>query len=171
MLEVVAILSSGAVEDEATLRPLLTLASEAGGAEFGRYDLNQMEHWRAWDLERAIIDAATQRTQFFRADGVGMLFLAMGKHGETPTVMLRLDGDLDAVTLEPWFDVPRVEQVRLSTPAWRSAHGHLPQRWAWRSAPVGVLTRPLRNAHVCEVVEVPELQREALSGMLGMEGP
>lgn len=146
MLECIAILSAGPVHDEATVRGVLERAANVAGTQFARYDLNQMEHWRTFDLDRAVIDALTQRTQMFRAEGLGLFYFALGKHGEPPTAILRADAELEAIDIEAWFDIDRVEELRVSTSAWSLRHPHTPQRHAWRQPPAGVDAKRLRNA-------------------------
>lgn len=162
MLEMIVILSPVPVTDAEVIRQLFERADILRGAEFSKYDLNQMAHWRAWDVESAAIDAATQRTQMFRAEGQGVLIFALGKHGEVPTLMLRLDADLDDVGLAAWFDIADVLEVRMSTAVWRTEHGHLPQRWAWRNAPKGVPVSALGSAYICDVESISEAQRKRL---------
>lgn len=127
MLELIAVFSSGAIEDEQTVRGVLERVVAMPGTELTRYDLNQMEHWRNFDLDRAVIDTLTQRTQMFRAEGLGLLYFALGKHGEPPTVILRAAAEIDAVDTASWFALPRLVELRASTSAWTAQHPNTPQ--------------------------------------------
>jgi hypothetical protein len=116
MIDIVWRLSTSTLDNESEVRPLLERL--AGGPLFGplRYDLNQRAKWRKWDLDRAVVDTLTQRTQLVRIDGrienmheAGggdeeaasadeladairgtRAVIATGKHDEQPTCMLRL---------------------------------------------------------------------------------
>lgn len=127
MLEIIAIFSPGAIDDEETVRGVLERVAALPGMELARYDLNQMEHWRNFDLDRAVIDALTQRTQMFRAEGLGLFYFAMGKHGEPPTAIVRADAGLDAVDTASWFALPRLIELRASTSTWAAQHPNTPQ--------------------------------------------
>lgn len=83
-----------AITDESVARALLLLATRLPGFEPLRYDLNRRGSFRGWDLDRAIVDLLTQRTQFFVIEGdAGEILIATGKHGEPPTVALTVDVD------------------------------------------------------------------------------
>ncbi len=162
MLEIVAIFSAGAVDDGETMGPLIALVDALPGLELTRYDLNQMEHWRSWEPERATIDALTQRTQVLRAEGAGVFFFALGKHGETPTAMVRVEADIDVVDIQEWFKVDRLMQLRMSNASWRADHHDLPQVWAWREAPTGTPIVEEGAAKVCRVENLVSDAQERL---------
>lgn len=93
-------LDTDAITDESLARALLRLIEDLPGFVPERYDLNQRDSFRAWDLERAIVDLLTQRTQLFAVTGGdATVFIATGKHGEPPT--LAFSGEIDAATLDP----------------------------------------------------------------------
>jgi hypothetical protein len=154
VLEIVAIFSAGAVDDGETMDPLIALVDSVPGLELTRYDLNQMEHWRSWDPQTATIDALTQRTQVLRAEGSGVFFFALGKHGETPTAIIRAEADIDVVDIRDWFKIDRLMQLRLSSEGWRSEHDDLPQVWAWRDPPAGAQVVQEGAAKVCRIAKL-----------------
>lgn len=83
------ILDVTAIEDERVARPLLRFLEELPTFEPQSYDLNRKGLWRAWDLDRAVVDLLTQRTQLFEVRGdAGDAVIATGKHGEPPTLMV-----------------------------------------------------------------------------------
>ncbi len=85
-----------AFDTEERLEPVWSLLERWDSLELADYDLNQMEQWRAWDPQRAWVDALTQRTQLFRARGPrSLVMIAMGKHGEPPTVVVESTDDID----------------------------------------------------------------------------
>jgi len=150
------------VDDSETVSPLFELVDAFEGLGLTRYDLNQMEHWRSWDAQRATIDALTQRTQVLRAEGLGVFFFALGKHGELPTAVIRAEAKLGSIDIKKWFEIDRVMQLRISDAAWRTDHAELPQIWAWRHAPEGVPALSEGTAQVCRLEELSADQREYL---------
>lgn len=162
MLELVAIFSVGSVDDNETMGPLFEIIDSMEGLELTRYDLNQMEHWRAWDAERATIDALTQRTQVLRAEGTGVFFFALGKHGEIPTAVVRAEAELGSIDIKQWFGIDRLMQLRMSDEGWRSEHTDLPQVWAWRDAPRGISVVTEGAARVCRLAQLSAHERSAL---------
>lgn len=113
MIDIVWKLSVSTLERESEVRPLLELVAESAGFEPVRYDLNQRGKWRDFELDRAVVDTLTQRTQLVRIDGRGpgevegedpiddrardlggsRAIIATGKHDEQPTCMIRLATD------------------------------------------------------------------------------
>ncbi len=162
MLELVAIFSVGAVDDGETMGALIALVDALPGLELTRYDLNQMEHWRSWDPQTATIDALTQRTQVIRAEGSGVFFFALGKHGETPTAMVRAEAGIEAVDIQEWFKIERLMQLRLSDEDWRTENSDLPQVWAWRNAPSGASVVQEGAAQVCRVETLASGEKDRL---------
>ncbi len=109
-------LGGDAIDGTAKIRPVLEWLEALPGFAPTRYDLNAMEHWRAWDLDRAVVDALTQRTQLFRVEGTGVFMLALGKHGEPPTVALQWNGEAD---LGAWFKaIPTLERITQGESVW-----------------------------------------------------
>ena len=106
-----------AFDTEERLGPVFDLLGNWAGFDPVDYDLNQMEQWRAWDRERAFVDALTQRTQLFRVRGEGgaLAMVAMGKHGEPPTLIISVEAESEDAARTPWAHVPRelVESVKL----------------------------------------------------------
>ncbi len=162
MLEIVAIFSAGSVDDNETMGPLFEIIDSLAGLELTRYDLNQMEHWRAWDAERATIDALTQRTQVLRAEGLGVFFFALGKHGEIPTAVVRTAADPSSIDIKQWFAIDRLVQLRMSEESWRNEHADLPQVWAWRAAPQGVSVVAEGAGQVCRLAQLSADERSSL---------
>lgn len=114
-------LGSDPIRDERVVRPLFEwLASLPDFAPI-RYDMNAMEHWRPWDLNKAIVDALTQRTQMFRIEGAGLFVLALGKHGEPPSGFLAWDGDME---VQQCFEqVPALQRVVCDGEEWERVGG------------------------------------------------
>jgi hypothetical protein len=89
-------LSISSIVDEAVARPLLELLEQLPGFGPARYDLNERQSWRSWELESAVVDLLTQRTQMFRVEGDGgTAVIATGKHGETPTMIIEGESTSD----------------------------------------------------------------------------
>jgi hypothetical protein len=97
-----------AFDTEERLTPVFDLLDAWEGFVPLDYDLNQMEQWRTWDRERALVDALTQRTQLFRVRGEGgaLAMVAMGKHGEPPTLIISVDSESEEAAKRPWRHVP-----------------------------------------------------------------
>lgn len=93
-----------AFDTEERLRPVFDLIEGWSGFRPTHYDLNQMEQWRAWDDERAFVDALTQRTQLVRIRGEegALVMIAMGKHGEPPTIVFQIDAPDAETATQPW---------------------------------------------------------------------
>jgi hypothetical protein len=86
---------------QARVQALLAIATTLP-PRWSRYDLDLMGNWRPFSVERACIDALTQRTAMLRieAEGGGALaMLAMGKRGEPPSLLVRFAADSDAPCL------------------------------------------------------------------------
>lgn len=82
-------LNEQTIEDEAVARAIVEFIDALPALEPARYDLNQRENWRGWEIERATVDLLTQRTQLFRVEGEGgNVMVATGKHGEVPTIAI-----------------------------------------------------------------------------------
>lgn len=115
MLEIIWRLRAKVLTDEAELRALICAVVELPGMQAAQYDLNRKEQWRKFDLTHTVVDALTQRTQLLvirgrgdRADASGpQAMFALGKHGEQPTVIIRLP-DAPGVAeqvIEGWGDL------------------------------------------------------------------
>ena len=117
MYQSIITFSCQAFDTEERLRPVFDLLDSWSRFEPVDYDLNQMEQWRGWDSERAFVDALTQRTQLFRVRGEGgaLAMVAMGKHGEPPTLIISVDADSEEDAKREWRHVPLelVESVKL----------------------------------------------------------
>lgn len=95
-MAVVFELGVAVIVDEAFARPLLERIEALPGFAPHQYDLNQRGQARAWQLERAVIDLLTQRTQLFTIEGAtGTLHIATGKHGAPAT--LAAIGEVESV--------------------------------------------------------------------------
>lgn len=128
MLEIIWRFRTSTLDDESTIIPLLQAVADTPGFEPQRYDLNQKEQWRSFDLEHAVVDALTQRTQLVRIEGgeEGQLaMIALGKREEQPTAIIRAP---ETQPLEPlvakwpglYEDLP-VSSTVISSSAWRRA--------------------------------------------------
>lgn len=94
-----------ALDTEERLRPVFDAITAWPGFTPADYDLNQMGSWRGWDDRRAFVDALTQRTQLLRVRGRqpdALVMVAMGKHGEPPTLVIRHPADSPAAALQGW---------------------------------------------------------------------
>lgn len=93
MYESIWRIGGGALDREDRVEPIFELLPRIPGFTPDDYDLNQKEQWRDFDRRRTAVDALTQRTQLVRVRGdrQGVVaMVAMGKHGEQPTVVVRL---------------------------------------------------------------------------------
>jgi len=98
MYESIWRLGGGALDREDLVEPIVELIPQIPGFTPDDYDLNQKGQWREFDRRRTVVDALTQRTQLVRVRGDregAVAMIAMGKHGEQPTVVVRLPGDPD----------------------------------------------------------------------------
>jgi len=98
MLEIIWRLRAKVLNDEAELRALIAAVVALPGMNVTHYDLNRKRQWRRYELTPAVVDALTQRTQLLvlhdhaaedertRPQAV----LALGKHGEQPTMIARV---------------------------------------------------------------------------------
>lgn len=138
--------AQGALAQARRVGPVLEAMLGVPGLEPVRYDLNQHLNWRAFDVEKALVDTLTQRTQLVRiegeADGVGCL-LATGKHGEVPTAMFALPGSVGVEALvEGWarlFERTEVQRAVVTWEGWReerraAGEGAPGSALAWRGA-------------------------------------
>lgn len=159
MYEIILRLNPAPLIDEAVVRPLVEEIGQVPGFVPRAYDLNQRDQWKPFDLDRAVVDALTQRTQLLRLRGEDPSVLAMvatGKHGEQPTAIVR--SPCSQVELDGWraqwrrlFERLPLESITVSSPAWRQALAEagvapstiaalpgLAVGWAHRSVPAGL---------------------------------
>jgi hypothetical protein len=126
MYEIIWRFSAETLDRDAVVRPVFEQIRTSALIEPAHYDLNQKEQWRVFDLERVIVDALTQRTQLVRVrarEERSMVMIAMGKHGEEPTAVLRVSPEhsLTDVTAE-WpriFEELPVRMTLVTSPDWR----------------------------------------------------
>ncbi len=126
MYEIIWRFSANTLDRDAVVRPIFEQLRASDLIEPAHYDLNQKEQWRVFDLERVIVDALTQRTQLVRVraeEERSMAMIAMGKHGEEPTAVLRVSSEhpLVEVTAE-WpriFEELPVRMTLVTSPDWR----------------------------------------------------
>jgi len=196
MIDIVWKLSVSTLERESEVRPLLELVAESDGFEPVRYDLNQRGKWRDFELDRAVVDTLTQRTQLVRIDGRGpdevadedsiedaardvggsRAIIATGKHDEQPTCMIRLAADgpesrLSAIegAVDHWDAVCEALSIdRL--------HVTGPEVRAWMTGLVDDEEWPEAQIPAAYVVGWPsgrppfEWRRDALDALSGREG-
>ena len=87
------------ITEEDDGRRILAAIESLAGFEPVQYDLNQRGSPRGWDLDRAVVDLLTQRTQLFVVEGRGgVAMIATGKHGEPPT--LAISAELDSAAAD-----------------------------------------------------------------------
>jgi len=126
MYEIIWRFSADTLDRDPVVRPIFEQIAASELLEPAHYDLNQKEQWRVFDLERVIVDALTQRTQLVRvraSDNHSMAMIAMGKHGEEATAVLRVSSEhpLANVTAE-WprvFEELPVRMTLITSPDWR----------------------------------------------------
>lgn len=125
-----------ALDEDRVVRPLFEAIDAVPGFEPVEYDLNKKEQWRSYVLDRAVVDALTQRTQLVRIAGEGgtRAMVAMGKHGEEPTVVVQIDETAGpAGIVDHWETLMgrvSLASVRLDSKAWRDALGALELDWS-----------------------------------------
>lgn len=128
MLELIWRFRLPTLDDESVVLPLVSEIVQTPGFSAQSYDLNQKEQWRGFELERAVVDALTQRTQLMRIRGEAtgaMAMIAFGKREEQPTAIIRLPDydDLPAL-VAPWTDLYEelpLESTMISDARWRRA--------------------------------------------------
>lgn len=182
-------LGGGALDEAARVRPILEEFEALPGFSPARYDLNQHGSWRSFDVEKACVDALAQRTQLVRVEGRSpgqVAMVAMGKHGEQPTVMVQLrveirEGAAEVAARWPGlFERAPLLEALVTSPSWRAAlvevgaiagaqqaHPGAWHAWAPDREPAGLeeLAPPLeRRAHEACVIW-------ALGGGEGLEEP
>lgn len=128
MLELIWRFRNATLQDESVLRPLIEAIADTPGFVPTRYDLNQREDWRDFDLDRAVVDALTQRTQLVRLqnqEGDALAMIALGKRDEQPTAIIRLPQPHDLGPLVGrWtrlYEALPLESTLVSSSEWRRA--------------------------------------------------
>lgn len=128
MLEIIWRFHAAALTQEAQLSALLAMILELPGISFTQYDLNQKDLWRRFDLERAVVDALTQRTQLLtlRGEAGVQMLVALGKHGEQPTAIVQWPDGLGQWSLleqrrPQLYEALPVASTILTSPRWRQA--------------------------------------------------
>jgi len=128
MHEIIWRLADDTLDTDDAVRPIFEQIAAVDFFEPSVYDLNQKQQWRDFDLDRTVVDALTQRTQLVRLRGAGareMAMVAMGKHGEEPTVVIRVPAarGVDALT-DGWpalFETLSLRMTIVTSPDWRDA--------------------------------------------------
>ena len=145
MYEIIWRLSADTLDTDDRVRPIFERIAASDVFEPAAYDLNQKQQWRAFDLERAVVDALTQRTQLVRIRGEEertMAMIAMGKHGEEPTVVLRVPGDREVAELTAdWpelFEAIGLRMALVTSPDFRDAVEEAGLQWNESRLPVAV---------------------------------
>lgn len=169
-MDLILKLNSSSLDSEQQIRPVLAFLVSLEGFEPSGYDLNGMENWRGWDLDRAVVDALTQRTQLFRVRGAkgGLMMLALGKHGESPTSVIQWEGDVEIQTLFESLD--ELAEVRMITDRWREALAgmgmtvELPMKIAWRGeGPAWATSFGLQKQEGSSVMDLRDLEPRRLA--------
>lgn len=134
MLELIWRFRIPTLDDESVVLPLISAIAQTPRFEAHSYDLNQKEQWRGFEVERAVVDALTQRTQLVRIRGEAsgqtsgkssgaMAMIAFGKRDEQPTAIIRLpDADDLSALVSPWSDLYEelpLESTLISDATWR----------------------------------------------------
>lgn len=117
------------LDDESVVHPVFAALEDLSGFEPVDYDLNRLEQWRDFSIGRIVVDALTQRTQLVRVrardEAEGLAMIAMGKHDEQPTAIIRVPEAADAAAvLRGWrqlFDDLPMASAVLNDRRWRSA--------------------------------------------------
>lgn len=127
MLELMCPLSPAIIDSSYMVKPLLELLDTLPGFSPSRYDINQHESWRSFDLEKTHVDALSQRVQLLRVQGADPSHLAMlslGKRGEIPTLVVRTpDAPIAALlgALTPLVDAIPMRWLTITSEPWRQA--------------------------------------------------
>ena len=128
MVEIIWRFRPRRLDDESDMTPILEAVAQTPGFEPVQYDLNQMEQWREFDLEHAVVDALTQRTQLVRVQGAeagALAMIALGKRDEQPTAIVRLpdaaDNTAHVSRLAEVFEALPIESAVISSGRWRRA--------------------------------------------------
>lgn len=127
MLELMCPLSPALIDSSYMVKPLLELLDALPGFSPSRYDINQHESWRSFNLEKTHVDALSQRVQLLRVQGADPSHLAMlslGKRGETPTLVVRTpDAPISALlgALTPLVDTIPMRWLTITSEPWRQA--------------------------------------------------
>ncbi|MGM0555137.1 MAG: hypothetical protein ACQEVA_02060 [Myxococcota bacterium] len=117
------------LDDESVVHPIFAALAALDGFEPVDYDLNRMEQWRDFSVERVVVDALTQRTQLVRVrakdEASGLAMIAMGKHDEQPTAIIRLpEPAKSSESIRAWrhlFDDLPLGSAVVSDHRWRRA--------------------------------------------------
>jgi hypothetical protein len=128
MLELIWRLRLPTLDDESVVLPLVLAIADTPGFTPDRYDLNQKEQWRAFEAERVVVDALTQRTQLVRIQGTDddtIAMLALGKREEQPTVIIRVPEETPIESLvSRWtllYEELPLESTLVSAGDWRES--------------------------------------------------
>ena len=161
------------LDEERLVRPIFERLGDSDLFEPGDYDLNQKEQWRHFDLDRVVVDALTQRTQLVRIKGGAageMAMVAMGKHGEEPTAVVRLsDAHAPSEIVADWstlFEKMPLQTAILTSPAWREAVDAAGIDWDEGRVPRAIVCA-WRPDGVPEAVS--ELESRAADGPISLE--
>jgi hypothetical protein len=134
MLELIWRFRGATLADDAVMHELMLALSQIPGFAPADYDLNQKEQWRPFSLERAVVDALTQRTQLVRLrgeEGQALAMIALGKRHEQPTAIVRLpeqpelQPDLRPL-VDQWtslYEALPLESTLISSATWRRQLG------------------------------------------------
>jgi hypothetical protein len=117
------------LDDESVVHPIFAALEALDGFQPVDYDLNRLEQWRDFTINRVVVDALTQRTQLVRVrageEESGLAMIAMGKHDEQPTAIIRLPQPAVASeALRAWrqlFDDLPLGSAAVSDHRWRHA--------------------------------------------------
>jgi hypothetical protein len=125
------------LDEESVVHPIFAAIEQLEGFDPIEYDLNRMEQWRSFSLGRVVVDALTQRTQLVRVrardEASGLAMIAMGKHAEQPTAIIRVpDAARASDAIDVWrrhFEDLALASALISDRRWRNAlaEGGLPQ--------------------------------------------
>ncbi|TDP77178.1 hypothetical protein [Bradymonas sediminis] len=180
MLEIIWRLRAKVLNDEAELRALIAAVVALPGMNATHYDLNRKGQWRRYELTHTVVDALTQRTQLLVMHDQGVedertrpqAMIALGKHGEQPTVIVRVpdtpgaarqmierwDGLYEAIELESTFITSAARRIALTDAGLDlpAISGALAMGWAPGSIPSG-LRRLERAKYECTPIAVDKL--------------
>ncbi|MEM1349279.1 MAG: hypothetical protein AAGI01_12030, partial [Myxococcota bacterium] len=128
MIEVMWKLGTKRIVEVARMRAVLRGLEQVPGFEPTRYDLNQHGNWRAWDVEKAAVDALNEKVQVVRAQGAdgaergGLALVAMS--GEEPAAACRAPSHATpAEIVATWAQVFAQGSARVATvtsASWRA---------------------------------------------------
>lgn len=126
-MEIIWKVDAQVIDEAVVMRPLLEGVAELAGFEPRRYDLNNHESWRPFDVEKTTVDALSQRVLLVRVEGAApgsVALIAKGGAGGAPAVMIDPGGAAGAPeeVAQTWprlFERAPIREALVTSAAWR----------------------------------------------------